>query len=49
VASEVGQATLDLAPSGGQRTTVSVKYVVVWQRAGNQWRLHRDIWNSLPA
>ena len=49
VACEVGQATLDLMPPGSQRTTASLKYVVVWQRVGGQWRLHRDIWNSLPA
>jgi uncharacterized protein (TIGR02246 family) len=22
------------------------KYVVVWHRAGSEWKLHRDIWNS---
>ncbi|HZF07101.1 MAG TPA: SgcJ/EcaC family oxidoreductase [Patescibacteria group bacterium] len=48
-ACEVGQATLSLAPPGGQRATVSVKYVVVWQRSAGQWRLHRDIWNAQPA
>ncbi len=48
-ACEVGQATLTLDPPGGQRATVNVKYVVVWQRSGTQWRLHRDIWNALPA
>jgi uncharacterized protein (TIGR02246 family) len=48
-ACEVGQATLDLAPAGGQRATANVKYVVVWQRASGQWRLHRDIWNGEPA
>jgi uncharacterized protein (TIGR02246 family) len=26
------------------------KYVVVWKRSGNDWRIHRDIWNtSMPA
>ena len=49
MACEVGQATLELVPPGGQRTTASVKYVVVWQRFGAQWRLHRDIWNALPG
>jgi uncharacterized protein (TIGR02246 family) len=48
-ACEVGRATLDLTPPGGQRATATVKYVVVWQRASGQWRLHRDIWNSEPA
>ena len=48
-ACEVGQATLTLAPPGGQRATVNIKYVVVWRREAGQWRLHRDIWNALPA
>lgn len=26
------------------------KYLVIWQREGNAWKLHRDIWNtSMPA
>jgi ketosteroid isomerase-like protein len=26
------------------------KYVVIWKQEGDQWKLHRDIWNSsLPA
>ena len=48
-ACEVGQATLTLEPPGGQRATVNVKYVVVWRRLGGDWRLHRDIWNAVPA
>jgi ketosteroid isomerase-like protein len=42
---EVGQADLKL--SSGQAT---IKYMVVWRRGGDgAWRLHRDIWNSMPA
>jgi uncharacterized protein (TIGR02246 family) len=48
-ACEVGQAALTLLPPGGQRATVNLKYVVVWQHSGGQWRLHRDIWNVMPA
>jgi uncharacterized protein (TIGR02246 family) len=48
-ACEVGQATLTLEPPGGQRATVNVKYVVVWRRFSGEWRLHRDIWNTVPA
>lgn len=25
------------------------KYVVIWHRTPDGWRLHRDIWNSTPA
>jgi uncharacterized protein (TIGR02246 family) len=27
-------------------TATEARYVVVWKRAGGQWRLHRDIWNA---
>ena len=41
---EVGQADLKL--SSGLAT---LKYMVVWRRGGDgAWRLHRDIWNSMP-
>jgi uncharacterized protein (TIGR02246 family) len=42
---EIGEADLKLG-SGQAR----VKYLVVWTRGGDgQWRLHRDIWNNMPA
>jgi uncharacterized protein (TIGR02246 family) len=41
-ACEVGEARLTLAPS----STVTVKYVVAWKKAGGRWQLHRDIWNA---
>jgi uncharacterized protein (TIGR02246 family) len=44
---EVGRYVLEGA--GGQLLD-SGKYVVIWQRHGGDWRLHRDIWNtSRPA
>jgi ketosteroid isomerase-like protein len=46
MAHEVGEATLGLEPKTGTSATVVVKYVVVWKKAGGQWRLHRDIWNA---
>jgi len=50
LAYEVGTATLTMQPEGKERTTSVVKYVVVWKRQRNgSWKLHRDIWNSLPA
>jgi uncharacterized protein (TIGR02246 family) len=43
---EVGRYTLN---AGGQVADRG-KYVVIWQRDGEQWRLHRDIWTtSAPA
>jgi ketosteroid isomerase-like protein len=42
---EVGEA--DLKVGSGQ---VMVKYLVVWVKGGDgNWRLHRDIWNAMPA
>jgi hypothetical protein len=26
------------------------KYIVIWKKEGNAWKIHRDIWNtSMPA
>ena len=41
---EVGEATL--AVSSG---TAVVKFVVVWKKEDDQWRLHRDIWTPTGA
>ena len=44
---EVGRYALEAA--GGQLLDRG-KYVVIWQRHGEGWKLHRDIWNtSRPA
>jgi uncharacterized protein (TIGR02246 family) len=44
---EVGSYTLK---SQDGTTADRGKYVVIWQRAGDTWQLHRDIWTtSLPA
>ncbi|MEW6271389.1 MAG: SgcJ/EcaC family oxidoreductase [Thermodesulfobacteriota bacterium] len=50
VAYEAGNVSLTIDPAGGEPTTAAAKYVVVWKReADGSWKLHRDIWNSLPA
>ncbi len=46
MASEVGHATMILAPPGGNAETVKIKFVVVWKRLDGKWLLHRDIWNA---
>jgi ketosteroid isomerase-like protein len=46
MASEVGYATMTMAPSSGKPETATIKFVVVWKRLGGQWLLHRDIWNA---
>ena len=46
---EVGKGTL----TGEDEQTIDVaKYIVIWKKVGNAWKLHRDIFNSnipLPA
>ena len=50
VAYEVGKVSLTIQPSGKEPATAMAKYVVVWKRqTDGSWKLHRDIWNSLPA
>jgi len=49
IAYEVGTVLLTVQPEGKEPATASAKYLVVWKRqADGSWRLHRDIWNSLP-
>ncbi len=50
VACEVGTVSLAIQAEGKEPTTAAAKYVVVWKREPDgSWKLHRDIWNSLPA
>ena len=46
LAYEVGRFALKVEPEGGEGTTVTGKYVVVWKNQGGTWRLHADIWNT---
>jgi uncharacterized protein (TIGR02246 family) len=43
-AREVG--TFSLMTKGQQRQQVVGKYVIVWQKVGNEWKLATDIWNT---
>ena len=44
---EVGKATV-MAPGG--QTIDDSKYIVIWKKVGDAWRMHRDIFNSnLPV
>jgi uncharacterized protein (TIGR02246 family) len=50
IAYEVGKVFLTILAEGKEPTTASAKYVVVWKRqVDGSWKLHRDIWNSLPS
>ena len=43
---EVGR--YQLKGAGGE-TMDDGKFIVVWKREGNQWKLHHDIWNTNRA
>jgi uncharacterized protein (TIGR02246 family) len=43
-AREVG--TFSLHTKGSQPQEVTGKYVVIWQKAGSEWKLATDIWNA---
>ncbi len=44
---EIGRYTL---VAGGGQVADSGKYLVVWKKQDDEWKLHRDIWNtSTPA
>ena len=50
LAVETGTGILKIQPSGAAEQTQSAKYVVVWKRqADGSWKLHRDMWNAVPA
>ncbi len=44
---EIGKYTLS---GEGGASIDSGKFLVVWRKEGDEWKLHRDIWNSsMPA
>ncbi len=50
VAFESGKVDLVLRAEAKPDSQASAKYVVVWKRqTDGTWKLHRDIWNDLPA
>jgi uncharacterized protein (TIGR02246 family) len=50
LAYESGKVSLTIQPEGKEATNAVAKYVVVWKRESDgAWKLHRDIWNDLPA
>ena len=50
IAFETGKVELVLRADGKPDSSASAKYLVVWKRQSDgSWKLHRDIWNDLPA
>ena len=49
-AREIGRFTLEVPGPQNQMTKIEGKYVVVWRKVGNDWKLDADIWNmNAPA
>ena len=48
LAHEVGTVLLMINVEGRPPATASAKYVVVWKREADGWKMHRDIWNDPP-
>lgn len=46
MAAEVGKYTLTIPQAGGQTVTDQGKYLVVWKKQGQTWKLALDIWNT---
>lgn len=46
LAYEVGRFGMAIQPQGGERAEMAGKYVVVWRREGDGWRMQVDIWNG---
>ena len=52
MAHEVGTYTLTIQPEEGEAISDNGKYVVIWKRENDTWKLDVEIWNSsvpLPA
>jgi len=43
---EMGKYTLKIEPKGQKPIEDKGKYIVVWKRTADGWKIHRDIWNS---
>jgi uncharacterized protein (TIGR02246 family) len=49
LAYEIGRYALKIRPEGAEPVAQKGKYVVVWKRTPEgAWKLHVDIWNSVP-
>jgi ketosteroid isomerase-like protein len=50
LAIEVGKYSVTIQSESGDRRTDTGKYLVVWKKDGESWKMHIDIWNtSTPA
>jgi uncharacterized protein (TIGR02246 family) len=46
-ATEIGRYELYAVPPDGERIVAAEgRYLVVWRKAGGEWRMHRDMFNT---
>jgi uncharacterized protein (TIGR02246 family) len=43
---EMGKYVMKIQPQGQEPVEDKGKYIVVWKRMVDGWKIHRDIWNS---
>ncbi|WP_181708794.1 YybH family protein [Chthonobacter rhizosphaerae] len=49
MAYEVGEYAITVPKQGGEESTDSGKYLIVYKMVGEKWLLHRDMWNGNPT
>ncbi|HUF57551.1 MAG TPA: SgcJ/EcaC family oxidoreductase, partial [Thermohalobaculum sp.] len=47
----IGDTAIEMSTLSGTTADgpTTGKYIVVWKKSGDDWLLHRDIWNMSPA
>ena len=48
IACEIGNYTEKFHPKGKEPFEVKGKYLIVFKRMADDWKIHREIWNILP-
>lgn len=48
VAYEIGHYTEKFRPKGEELSEIKGKYLLVFKRTADGWKIHREIWNFLP-
>lgn len=43
---EIGNYTIKIQPEGQAASEDKGKYIVIWKRTADGWKMHWDIWNS---
>ena len=49
IAYEIGNYTEKFHPTGKEPFELKGKYLIIYKRVGDNWKIHREIWNILPS